>query len=201
MNAPEALSRLRKLGVPAATTADAAAVLGISVQAASHTMRRLARTGLVRPVRRGIWALGDRPDPLVLADYVTAPYPSYVSLQTALYRHGMIDQIPEMTFLVSLARSARVSTPLGTYSIHHVQPAFFGGFEMLPDSGIKIAISSGYFPDTERKTTVYRSFKINSEPQIQHDRFPKTSPEIEPRTITFSKGKVATWNSQPVRSR
>jgi len=139
MNAPEALSRLRKLGVPAATTADAAAVLGISVQAASHTMRRLARTGLVTPVRRGIWALGDRPDPLVLADYVTAPYPSYVSLQTALYRHGMIDQIPEMTFLVSLARSARVSTPLGTYSIHHVQPAFFGGFEMLPDSGIKIA--------------------------------------------------------------
>jgi len=139
MNAPEALSRLRKLGVPAATTADAAAVLGISVQAASHTMRRLARTGLVRPVRRGIWALGDRPDPLVLADYVTARYPSYVSLQTALYRHGMIDQIPEMTFLVSLARSARVSTPLGTYSIHHVQPAFFGGFEMLPDSGIKIA--------------------------------------------------------------
>jgi len=139
MNAPEALSRLRKLGVPAATTADAAAVLGISLQAASHTMRRLARTGLVRPVRRGIWALGDRPDPLVLAGYVTAPYPSYVSLQTALYRHGMIDQIPEMTFLVSLARSARVSTPLGTYSIHHVQPAFFAGFEMLPDSGIKIA--------------------------------------------------------------
>src|SRR2546422_194959 len=139
MNAPEALSRLRKLGVPAATTADAAAVLGISLQAASHTMRRLARTGLVRPVRRGIWALGDRPDPLVLADYVTAPYPSYVSLQTALYRHGMINQIPEMTFLVSLARSARVSTLLGTYSIHHVQPALFGGFEMLPDSGIKIA--------------------------------------------------------------
>src|SRR6267142_823583 len=47
-------------------------------------MRRLARTGLVRPVRRGIWALGDRPDPLVLGDYITAPYPSYVSLQTSL---------------------------------------------------------------------------------------------------------------------
>jgi len=141
MNAPEALSRLRKLGVPAATTADAAAVLGISLQAASHTMRRLARTGLVSPVRRGIWALGDRPDPLVLADYVTAPYPSYVSLQTALYRHGMIDQIPEMTFLVSLARSARVVTPLATYSIHHVQPAFFAGFASLPGSGIKIATS------------------------------------------------------------
>jgi len=175
MNAREALSRLRKLGVPAATTADAAAVLGISVQAASHTMRRLARTGLVRPVRRGIWALGDRPDPLVLADYVTAPYPSYVSLQTALYRHGMINQIPEMTFLVSLARSARVSTPLGTYSIHHLQPVvdFFylsptrgRLFAALPElelpRGFRRAEARRWvarIPSTRRKTIVAR--KLN----------------------------------------
>ena len=139
MNAPEALGRLRSLRVPAATTADAAAVLGISGQAASHTLRRLARAGLVTPVRKGIWALGDRPDPLALSDYVTAPYPAYVSLQTALYRHGMIEQIPEMIFLVSLARSARVRTPLGAFSVHHVQPAFFGGFDSLADSGIKLA--------------------------------------------------------------
>ena len=139
MNAREALGRLTKLGVPAVTTADAAAVLGISDQAASHTLRRLARAGLMTPVRKGIWALGDVRDPLVLADYVTAPYPAYLSLQTALYRHGMIEQIPEMTFLVSLARSARIATPLGTYSVHHVQPAFFGGFELLPESGIKLA--------------------------------------------------------------
>ena len=139
MNAPEALGRLRSLRVPAATTADAAAVLGISGQAASHTLRRLAKAGLVTPVRKGIWALGDRPDPLALSDYVTAPYPAYVSLQTALYRHGMIEQIPEMIFLVSLARSARVRTPLGAFSVHHVQPAFFGGFDSLADSGIKLA--------------------------------------------------------------
>jgi predicted transcriptional regulator of viral defense system len=139
MNATEALRRLRNLRVPAATTADAAAILGISGEAASHTLRRLARTGLITPVRKGIWAIGDRPDPLVLADYVTVPYPSYVSLQTALYRHGMIGQIPEMTYLVSLARSTRIATPLGTYSVHHVQPAFFGGFTSLPDSGVKLA--------------------------------------------------------------
>ena len=87
MNASEALGRLKKLRVPAATTADAAAVLGISVEAASHTLRRLANSGLITSLRKGVWALVERPDPLALADYVTAPYPSYLSLQTALYQH------------------------------------------------------------------------------------------------------------------
>src|SRR3954466_1260454 len=36
--------------------------------------------------------------------------------------------------------SARVETGLGTYSVHHVQPAFFDGFASLPDSGIKLAV-------------------------------------------------------------
>jgi hypothetical protein len=114
------------------TTGDAAAVLGISIEAASHTLRRLALAGLVSPVRKALWALDDRPDPL-------APYPSYVSLQTALYRHGMITQIPTTIYLVSLARTARVETKLATYSVHHVQPEFFGGFEHDPGSGVKLA--------------------------------------------------------------
>src|SRR5207248_10474639 len=70
MNASEALGRLKRLRVPAATTADAAAVLGVSGEAASHTLRRLARSGLVTPVRRGLWALADRTDPLALGVYV-----------------------------------------------------------------------------------------------------------------------------------
>jgi len=39
-------------------------------------------------------------------------------------------------FLVSLARSARVETGLGTYSVHHVHPPFFDGFVPVRDSGI-----------------------------------------------------------------
>lgn len=139
MNASEALGRLKGLRVPAASTSDAAAVLGISIEAASHTLRRLAAAGLVTAVRKGLWALVDRPDPLPLAEYVTAPYPSYLSLQTALYRHGMIEQIPSMIYLVTLGRSGRIETKLGTYSAHHVQPAFFDGFESLSESGIKLA--------------------------------------------------------------
>jgi hypothetical protein len=41
----------------------------------------------------------------------------------------MVSQIPEMTYLVSLARTGRVDTHIGTYSVHHVAPELFGGFE------------------------------------------------------------------------
>jgi len=139
MNASEALARLRALAVPAFTTADAAATLGLSIEAASQTLRRLAASGLATFVRRSLWTLATNPDPLVLAEYVTAPYPSYVSLQTALYLHGMVSQVPSMTYLVSLARAGRVNTRIGTYSVHHVVPAFFGGFEHRAESGLKIA--------------------------------------------------------------
>ena len=140
MNARDAFGRLQRLRVPAVTTGDAAAVFGVSIEAASHTLRRLASSGLVTPVRKGLWALGAAPDPLTLGEYVTAPYPSYVSLQTALYQHGVIAQIPSMIYLVSLGRAARIETTLGTYSVHHVQPEIFGGFELRAKSGLKLAV-------------------------------------------------------------
>jgi len=139
MRATDALGRLRSLRVPVVTTADAAAALGLSVEAASQALRRLGSAGLVTPVRKGLWALRESPDPLALADYVTMPHPSYVSLQTALYLHGMIDQIPAVTYLVSLGRSARVRTRVGTYSVHHVVPEFFGGAVLDPRTGVRLA--------------------------------------------------------------
>ena len=139
MTSGEILARLRNLKLVAVTTADVATTIGMSVTAASHALHRFAEVGLVTPVRKGLWALQDHADPLVLVDHATAPYPSYVSLQTALHQHGMIDQIPETTYLVSLARSSRINTGVGTYSVHHIQPELFGGFTVDPHSGIKMA--------------------------------------------------------------
>lgn len=138
MNGPEALAILRKLGVPAVDTADAAAALGLSTAAASQTLTRLARAGLVRSVRHGTWWLEDTLDPLRLPEHLTAPLPSYVSLQTALHRHGLIEQIPEVVYAVSLARTERMKTKAGTFSIHHVAPEVFGGY-VETERGAKLA--------------------------------------------------------------
>lgn len=140
MNASRALALLRGLGVPAVDTADAAAALGLSVAAASQTLTRLARAGLIRSVRHGTWWLEDNLDLLRLPEYLTAPLPSYVSLQTALHRRGLIEQIPEVVYVVSLARTQGVKTKVGSFSIHHIAPELFGGFDET-ERGAKLATS------------------------------------------------------------
>lgn len=132
MKPTDALAILRRLGVPAIDTADAAAALGLTTTAASKQLARLARTGLLRPVRQGTWWLEDELDPLRLPEYLTAPFPAYVSLQTALHRHGMIEQIPEVVYAVSLGKTQRLTTKVGAFSVHHVAPEVFGGFEETP---------------------------------------------------------------------
>ncbi len=112
--------------------------LGQSPYAASKTLSRLAASGLVSSVRHGVWWLGSRVDPYRLAEYLTAPLPSYLSLQTALHLHGMVEQIPEIYYAVSLARTQRIATRAGHFSIHHVAPVLYGGFEETT-SGAKIA--------------------------------------------------------------
>jgi predicted transcriptional regulator of viral defense system len=129
MTPADALAILKRLGVPALDTADAATALGLTPAAASQTLTRLAKAGLVRGVRHGTWWLEDALDPLRLPEYLTAPLPAYVSLQTALHRHGLIEQIAEVVYAVSLARTQKVKTKVGAFSIHHVAPEVFGGFE------------------------------------------------------------------------
>jgi predicted transcriptional regulator of viral defense system len=147
VNASAALARLQGLGVPALSTADAAAVLGLPIDAASHTLHRLSSSGLVIRVRKGLWAMNRDPDPHAFVEYVTAPYPSYLPLQTALYQRGIISQVSEVIYLVSLARRAQIRTSLGTYSVHHVQPEFFGGFETVGPAGVKFAFAEKVLVD------------------------------------------------------
>lgn len=138
MNAREALSRLRALGVPVIRTADAAAALELSTSAASRTLSRLAESGLLSLVRHGTYWIDGPVDPYRLPEYLTSPQPSYVSLHSALYLRGLIEQIPEAVYAASLARTQRIATSAGTISIHHLSPEVYGGFEETASS-VKLA--------------------------------------------------------------
>jgi predicted transcriptional regulator of viral defense system len=131
MNSRDAYARLRNLGVPVVETAEAAALLGQSVYAASKTLARLASSGLVTRVRSGTWCIDDSLSPLGLAQYLAAPYASYASLYTALRVREMVQQVPGVTYLVTLGRSRRLRTRRGTFSLHHIAPGLFGGFEHI----------------------------------------------------------------------
>jgi predicted transcriptional regulator of viral defense system len=138
MTSNEAYALLRKLGASVIETADAAAALQQSISAATKTLSRLASVGLVSAVRHGTWWIDGEVDPYRLPPFLTAPLESYVSLQTALHLHGLVEQIPEVIYAASLARTQRIVTRAGTFSIHHLAPEVFGGYEES-ERGVKLA--------------------------------------------------------------
>ena len=129
MNASQAYAEIRKLGQAVIDTADAAAAWSLSPSAATKTLSRLARAGLVTSLRHGTWWVDGTVDPYRLPEFLTAPLESYLSLHTALHLRGLIEQLPTVYYAASLARTQRISTRAGTFSIHHLAPEVFGGWE------------------------------------------------------------------------
>ena len=139
MRLVDVLGALESLDAPAFTTRDAGSRLGVPNAHASVSLARLRAAGRVVRLRHGVWALPNRVDALALPECLTAPFPAYVSLQSALYLHGMVSQVPAVTYAVTLARTRRFVTPLGTVSLHHVRPTFFFGYEDAGRSGGRLA--------------------------------------------------------------
>lgn len=132
-------TKLKQLNLPIIQTNDAAAYLGISVNHANKLLSRISETNQVIHIKHGAWAFPDI-DPLILPGFLTSPFPSYVSLQTALYFHNMISQIPNIIYAVSVGRTKVYKTPIATVSIHHIHPSFYFGYEEKGVDGLlKIA--------------------------------------------------------------
>lgn len=139
MNLIETYGRILRIGSNVFRTSDIAAYLRIPTSTASRLLARLVKAGHLLNLRHGVWAIPGKLDPLALPGILTAPFPSYVSLQSALYYHGIISQIPNVTYAVSVGRARVFRTPLGIVSIHHLQPEFFFGFEVMEANGVTMA--------------------------------------------------------------
>jgi len=134
-----ALKKLQTVGIPVMGTEDVANMLGLSNAHASQVLRRLAQEKHIIHLSKGLWAIDLQVNPLLIPDYLVAPMFCYISLRTALYHHGMIDQISRVITIVSLARSRKIQTPLATVSVHHMMPDFFFDYELDPKTGVKMA--------------------------------------------------------------
>ncbi len=139
MNQTEALKRLMSLGTPGLDTRDVAALLRVSTASAHMILRRLAQHGFLMRLKRGRWVLAKEISALTLPELLAAPYPAYVSLQSALFHHGLIEQVPAVTYAVTLGRTRRVATPAGAVSFHRLPPDLFAGYELAPKDHAKIA--------------------------------------------------------------
>lgn len=183
MNQTEALQKIQGLGVSSFETRDISALLRVTPANASALLSRLATRGFVQRLARGRWSMGAQPNREHLAEQVAAPSPAYVSLQSALFRHGLIEQVPDVLYAITLGRARRVRTPSGTVSLHRMPPALFGGFETT-DDGTKVATAEKalfdllYLGPTRTRLFVHL-------PEIE---FPKS----------FSWAKAANWTKKIV---
>lgn len=141
-------AELRKLKLPVLLTRDVAVYFNIDTNHANKLLSRLAEASQLIHIKQGAWVFPDI-DPLLLPCLITAPFPTYISLQTALYYHGMISQIPSNIYAVSLARTKVYQTPIANISIHHIQPSFFTDFTAVSGNElIKIATPEKALIDT-----------------------------------------------------
>ena len=108
MNAVRALETLRVLDHPNVRTQEAAAVLRISGSNASHLLASLQEAGSMMRITPGRWSVSGRPRPYLVASWLTDPYPSYVSLYTALSRRGLITQVPRTIYSSRWAAQGRL---------------------------------------------------------------------------------------------
>jgi len=163
------------------TTGEAAAALDVSVSQASRFLRTLEARDLARHVRYGLWIVGPGSvDPRTLIEDITRPYPAYVSFTSALNAHGLIDQAPREISVASLEGAKRVKTALGTYAIHRLPPALFGGWDER--DGVKLARPEKALFDLAYVSAV-------------HGARPRRVPELE-LPAGFDRDSLAHWLSR-----
>jgi predicted transcriptional regulator of viral defense system len=131
----DAYGELMRMDRPIVTTREAAALWRAEQRTGGQRLRAMEEAGLVRRLRRGLWALDRDLDPFVVPPYLTAPFPAYVSFWSALSHHDMIEQIPRQISVASLDRARTIATSAGTYTIHHIAPELFDGYRGSPGTG------------------------------------------------------------------
>jgi predicted transcriptional regulator of viral defense system len=181
----EALGHLLRLRRPIIETREAATCLGVSVSRASQLLSSFEQAGLSRRLQRGLWALSPDIDPLSVPPYLTAPLPAYVSFWSALARHGMIEQVPRLIYVASLARTQSIATPVGVYSIHHLVPELFAGYVGSAELGF-VAI-----PEKALFDTVYLRASAGGQVALPELELPKG----------FRESRLEEWTRLVARAR
>lgn len=135
MRATAAYADLLRMGRPVVTTREAATRWRTEQRTAGKRLKAMEGAGLVRNLRRGLWALKTDIEPFAVAPFLTAPFPAYVSFWSALARHGLIEQIPRQISVASLDRPKKIATSIGTYDVHRLAPELFDGYEGSEETG------------------------------------------------------------------
>lgn len=148
MSSLELLTLLKQQNLSHFRIQDVAQLAGVSVNTISSQLKRLEKSGHIVRLKRGLIALPDKIQRFALPAILTAPIPSYVSLYSALFFHGLIEQIPEIIYAITAGRTTQVTNSLATVSFHHVDLTFVAGYMVDPKTEIAMATAEKALVDT-----------------------------------------------------
>ena len=137
-----------KILEPTFFTKDAAMALRVSNKYAAMILLRLEKQNTIIHLARGRWAYSDSTDPLILPSILAFPMKAYVSLYSALYYRGLIDQIPSTIFAITNGKTKTFNTPLAKISLHSINSYLFSDYEMIGKSNILMATAEKALFDT-----------------------------------------------------
>jgi len=173
---------IKKVGRPVFTTHELTALSGKSASTVVHSLSRLIKQGLLVKIYRGVWAEpGPRPiSPFEIIPYLFPRQRVYVSFITALHLHGIVEQIPQVITLASIAHTSTLRTKAGVFSVHQIAPALFDGFDWYK--------GEGNFLIAEPEKALIDSLYLSSRKKKQFGSFPEL--DFPPE---FSFKKAARW--------
>ena len=106
------------------TTREFAMASRSSVASASKRLERLAASGFLTRIVRGVWANVSHPHfhPLACVPYLLGNEQGYVSFLTALHLHGVISQIPATIQVATTGHTRNLHSPVGVYEFLQMKP-------------------------------------------------------------------------------
>lgn len=110
-------------------------------------LHRYEKRGKLLRLKKGIYTntayierLKNRGENEVFTDFIAnfIYSPSYLSLETILYRHNLLTEIPVNLTSVSKNKTVFFTNKLGNFIYHTIKPSLFCGFELSEESGFSI---------------------------------------------------------------
>jgi predicted transcriptional regulator of viral defense system len=110
------------------SAADIAKLIGsTNANTIYKTVERLTRNGILSKLNKGLYfAVATPPDLFEIANGLYVP--SYVSLESALYRYGVISQAPYTVTSVSTNRSKKKTALNNEFEYTRLDPKYFFGY-------------------------------------------------------------------------
>ena len=172
------LVTIRQLKKPVFTTFELVSASGKSASAVTQGLNYLVKAGILVKIYRGVWVEANKAETSLYAamPYLFSRQRAYVSFISALHLYGIIEQIPQVVTVASLAHTKTMRTFLGTVAVHRITPALFCGFSWYKGDGSFLIAE----PEKALVDSVYLS--VCKKRQFGH--FPEL---IFPRSFDFQK--------------